>query len=687
MATNTLSKILEFAGLRKPAKFDTAPTVPHAKPLVGLSITLLGAAAAFAPSTAYAQLNQSVTPYEAAASYNAFNQNYLWQATGNTFYNSELNSIGADDTGGWGQALTIVIAEDNYEVTRTPAALALVSNLLNTFETSSGTDWSGDGWNDDLGWMVNAYLRGYKITGNTTYLNIAIQNWNTVYNRGWDNALGGGIYELMDTKGDKECLSNDNIAWEGVWLYEITGDSTYLTKAENIYAWVRTHLFNPTNSNNAVGAPGSFSQGQHTADGSLENGDHAYNSGSFLIAANALYHITGNSMYYNDAVLDISHRMSVEPILSDGSESGGAQYAYLFVKGLSDFATDNHLWATYYPYLLANANQAWQERCSLNVTWNQWTAPTTPNSPPSDAMEMSSGAGIWQLLDVPQQSLIINKNSSLSMDLISGNTANNAPINQWSVSNYLDGAQHWMVIPTPNGHYALISSVTGMAATISAASKTNGAQLVDWPYSTGDASQQFDLVSMGSGWYNIKNVNSGLVLDVSGGSTANGGQIIQWTSGGAGAANQLWKLQSVVSFPGRYEIQSVSSSQVLDVSGSSTANSAPIVQLPYGGGTSQLWTFTPTSRGYYRIINVNSGQALNVAGGLFTNGAKTVQWPAGGGTNDEWLPSLNSDGTYTFYNLNSGLTLDNPGGSTQGAQFDQWITNNGSNQKFNLIAR
>ena len=680
MKSFTSSKML--VTLRKTMKTATVKTLRSWT----VAAALAAAALTVAPSTAYAQLNQSIAPYENAAAYNAFNQNYLVQSGGNTYYNSELNSVGQNDTGGYGEALTIVIAEDNYEATRTPAALALVSSLLNTFETSSGTDWSGDTYNDDLGWMVNAYLRGYQITGNTSYLSIAEQNWNTVYNRSWDTVLGGGIYEHSDSKGDKLCLSNDNIAWEGVWFYEATGDSSYLTKAENIYAWVRTHLFNPTNSNNAVGAPGAFVQGEQV-NGTLESGDWAYNSGSFLIAANALYRITGNSMYYNDAVLDISHRMSVEPILSNSDESGGAQYQYLFVKGMSDFATNNNLWPTYYPYMLANANQAWQDRCSLGITWNQWTAPTNPNSPPSDALVMSSGAGIWQLLDVPQQYIITNKNSGLAMDLISGNTANNAPINQWSVSTYLDAAQHWMVIPVPGGHYAIISADTGMAASISAGSTSSNAPLLDFPYSTGDTSQQFDLVSIGNGWYNLKNVRSGLVLDDAGGSTANGAQIVQWPSNGSGAANQLWQLQAVVSFPGRYEIQSVSSGQVLDVSGGSTANSAPIVQWPYGGGTNQLWTFTPTSRGYYRIINVNSGQALNVSSASFSYGAKTVQWPVGSGTNDQWLPVQNSDGTYTFYNLNSGLALDNPGGTTQAVQFDQWITNSGSNQKFNLIAR
>jgi len=631
-------------------------------------------------TTLHAQNNVAI-PYEAAAAYNAFNQNFLVQSGGNTYYNSELNSVGQDDTGGWGEALTIVIAEDNYDVAPSPAGQSLVSNLLNTFESSSGTDWSGDSWNDDLGWMVHAYLRGYQITGNTSYLSIAEENWNTAYSRGWDSTLGGGIYENMANKGDKCCLSNDNFAWEGVWIYEATGNSTYLTDAENIYAWVRTHLFNPTNSNNAVGVPGAFVQGEEV-NGTLESGDHAYNSGSFLIAANALYQITGNSMYYNDAVLDISHRESVEPTLSDTGEGGGSQYAYLFVKGLSDFATDNNQWSTYYPYLLANANQAWQERCSLNLTWNQWTAATNPSSPPTDAMEMSSAAGIWQLLNVPQQYQIINKNSGLAMDLISGNEANNAPIEQWGASGG-DANQDWSVITTPDGNTALISGLTGMAATIAGGSTQSLATVVDWPYAVGNTTLEYKLISEGGGWYEIQNVNSGMVLDDNANGTANGTTIIQYPA--SGAANQLWEFVPVTSFSGTYQIQSASSNQCLDVTGGSKTNGAAVIQYPYGGGSNQQWTFVPTSMGYYEIVNVNSGQQLNVAGNSYSYNALIDQWPGGNEASDQWKPVANANGTWTFYNLNSGLVLDNPGGTTQGAQFDQWGFNGGSNQQFKLI--
>ena len=142
-----------------------------------------------------------------------------------------------------------------------------------------------------------------------------------------------------------------------------------------------------------------------------------------------------------------------------------------------------------------------------------------------------------------------------------------------------------------------------------------------------------------------------------------------------------------IDFAGTFSIQSVSSGQAVDVSGASTANSAPVVQWPYGGGRNQLWNFIPTSNGYYQIKNANSALNMNVAGAATGNGGLIVQWPYGGATNEQWMPVRNSDGSYVFYNRNSGLVLDNPGGNTQAKQFDQWGANGGSNQRFSVIAR
>ena len=142
-----------------------------------------------------------------------------------------------------------------------------------------------------------------------------------------------------------------------------------------------------------------------------------------------------------------------------------------------------------------------------------------------------------------------------------------------------------------------------------------------------------------------------------------------------------------IDFAGKFEIQCQYSGLALDVSGGSTANDAAVIQWPYGANSNQLWNFIPTSGGYYQIKNANSGLDLNVTAASTANGAKAVQWPFGSQGNDQWLPVRQADGSCVFYNRNSGLLLDDPGGVTQGAQFDQWGANGGANQRFNVISR
>ena len=158
--------------------------------------------------------------------------------------------------------------------------------------------------------------------------------------------------------------------------------------------------------------------------------------------------------------------------------------------------------------------------------------------------------------------------------------------------------------------------------------------------------------------------------------------------------SQIQDIAQPFTFSGNYEFVNAQSNMALTVSGASTSNGAAIVQEPYTGASSQLWTLTPTSGGYYHIKNVGSGLALNVSGNAtasFQEGAATIQWPAqpmGGEDNDEWMPVLNSNGTYTFYNLNSEQVLDNFGASTTaGNKFDQWVANGTAGQNFTLTSR
>ncbi|MFD7453806.1 RICIN domain-containing protein [Kitasatospora sp. NPDC059827] len=129
----------------------------------------------------------------------------------------------------------------------------------------------------------------------------------------------------------------------------------------------------------------------------------------------------------------------------------------------------------------------------------------------------------------------------------------------------------------------------------------------------------------------IKNVNSGQVMDVNGWSTADGAAVNQWPS--TGGANQQW---SFVPVSGQlYEIVNRNSGKALEVPWSSHWRTTAADQSTYNGGNNQLWYFEPTSGGYL-LRNYESRQVLEVSGSSTANGAAVDQSMALNQSNQAW---------------------------------------------------
>ena len=478
---------------------------------------------------------------QAEAVYDAWNAAYLAQINDKTFYATTLH--GTSPEGTWVGALDVEFAEDVCLRMRTPAQHQLVNDLLTTFLAlpENNFDWSQDTWNDDLAWMTLAMLHGYQITGNTTFLNKAVSAWNISYNRGWDTKYGGGgIWENMDNfvhgdgRADKCSLSNNPFITAGVALYQITGDAAYLTKSEAIYAWVRSSIFNTTTGQVNEGVKWPIG---NTAGGFLENSDNVYNSGSFVEAANTLFRVTGKAQYYQDALLAVNHIVDHTPILHDGGRYQ-TQWAYRFIKGLSEFATDNGLWPQYLPWMMNNARAAWAMRDSNGLTWNDWTKPT--DDPKIDANESSSAVAIWQWLPPARPAAlsgtyeVVNTASRLPLKAAGSSTAGNVPVAQ-GVSHG-SAAALWTFVPTGGGYYQIKNRKSGLVATVVADSVRSGAKIVQAPAQRfHPGSDEWQPVQNADGTYSFYNLNSLQALDDPGAAAVAGTQMDQRFAAGSPA--------------------------------------------------------------------------------------------------------------------------------------------------------
>jgi hypothetical protein len=626
----------------------------------------------FAPARVFAQ-----NPSDDA--YNAFTSAFLVRNGNQAYFAKAISGAQHEEPEYfWVQALDIMLVMDVYERTREPSLVPLIRDLVNTaiLENGSNTDWSWDIWNDDIGAVATLLARAYLITGDTSFRDIAIDNWKMAYSRpgGWDNVLGGGFYETIDQPDPddedhidrKSALANDYMAMAAAYLYEGTGDSYWLQQSETIYMWVRKNLFIATPAQAVNGLRlGQVNENRWARDkdwlgnphivGDLDPSNNVYNSGQFLVVATLLLRLTGNGNYANDAVLAADNVVNGSAILSHPSNDQPNQWAYFFTKGLSQLCNYSDRWPTYYSWMLDNARTAWANRDpGTGLTNNAWSEPTViTNRSETPPLPHTSAAAIWQHLAIPAKFMIINRASGKALDLIGDNFANGAVINQFTANvNSID--QHWMIQPTEGGnHFKIVSARTGKAANIAGDSLDNGAQLIDWLYVMGNTGHQFGLINAGKGFFKIKNVKSGKVLEVSAASAADGAKVQQWTD--TGASHQQWRLQPV----GDYYIRASHSGRYINVQGGGTTNGSRLNQYDWETNPWFKWRFTNGLDAYYQASPLNAlTKSTSIAGPTTAAGAYIQLWDYADNNIGEQEVRIvpKRDGKYKFYWRYGGLS-------------------------------
>lgn len=471
------------------------------------------------------------------AAFTAYNNAFLVNSGGQTYYKKSISDGTADGT--WVASLDILVAEDAYEQSGDPATKTLVNNLCSTWLNNTPTPWAWDGWNDDIGWFSLALIRGYRITGNSNFLNAAKYGFDMAFARGWDTQYnGGGIWEQqpdMTPAGqtiDKEALSNNSLGKVATLIYMSTGDQSYLSKAEQIYDWVWHHIYNST-----TGLVDAGIDRNNVVNTSAD----VYNQGTFVDYANYLYQITGNVNYYNDAKRSIDYvknNMTTNGIITNSAGYLNT-WADEFARGLGHFVRDNRLWSTYYSWMVQNANAIWaNRRTDYNITWNGWDQPTPADNTLTTSKFASAVA--WLL--------------------------------------YTPGSQPDNIA----GTHFIVSSQNGVAVD-NGGVFTNGGGIIQWGQNSGQ-NQKWNFTQNADNSWNIISEQSWLALDVPGGSATNGLQLDQWTP--TRANNQRWWVD--VQSDGTYKIWSQATSGALDNSSNST-NGYKLVQWGWNGGQQQRW--------------------------------------------------------------------------------------------------
>ena len=128
------------------------------------------------------------------------------------------------------------IVVDAYEKTGEEKYKDLMAQMYRGFVKSYGEDWSDNDFNDDIMWMTIGCVRAYELTGETFYKEQAEHHFKLVFDRAWNDDLGGGLLWKTDQTCKNACI-NGPAAIAGCLLYRITKEEDYLEKAKQIYQW------------------------------------------------------------------------------------------------------------------------------------------------------------------------------------------------------------------------------------------------------------------------------------------------------------------------------------------------------------------------------------------------------------------------------------------------------------------
>jgi len=148
---------------------------------------------------------------------------------------------------------------------------------------------------------------------------------------------------------------------------------------------------------------------------------------------------------------------------------------------------------------------------------------------------------------------------------------------------------------------------------------------------------------------------------------------------------ELSGIKSKVDFVGREVfIRAKHSGKVLDITGSSKANSAQLIQYQQHGGPNQrFWFIKHDEEDSYSIINKNSFLVLDVTGASQADCTEVIQFGYHGGDNQRFtLSHHDDDDTWEIKAKHSGKVFDVRGGADDVIQY---TPHGGPNQRFSIL--
>lgn len=275
----------------------------------------------------------------------------------------------------WDTAEILEAYIDAYEQTQLPQYLEYAENIAkNHFNADdSRANWMSNQFNDDIAWLCIGLTRLYNLTGNRTYLTVAKNNFDSMWNRAYSpDVLGGGLWWKNDEKNQKNSCIQCPASIAACLIGKATNDDSYYEKAKEVMEWEFANLFEP-----ASGKVYDCSRTEEHPDGKGKNTwASTYNQGTFVGACTLLHEKYGDEKYLEYAAKAVEYGMTKldnkDGVLN--GEDGNVdligfkgiltRWFYRYAKYTNDL--DVLAW------LQKNADVAFSNRNSKDIIWTRW---------------------------------------------------------------------------------------------------------------------------------------------------------------------------------------------------------------------------------------------------------------------------------------------------------------------------
>ncbi|HAL44714.1 MAG: hypothetical protein A2Y12_03230 [Planctomycetes bacterium GWF2_42_9] len=295
----------------------------------------------------------------------------FWDANSSQF--REKSDSPKIESNFWMAAEELEMLEDVYEYGKDPNVLKQCIAYYNGFTDPNrfGTDWlsvePGGHFNDDMIWITIATMRLYQFTGETKYKEQAKKTFDAVWQRGWDEVLGGGIHWNRDKGGKTSCV-NFPAGIAAVMLCDAFKDEAYLDKAKQLYFWAQNNLVNKSKG---------IVWDNKSNNGEIGKVCLTYNQGTYIGLAHLLYKRTNDVSYYNDAncAMTYAKRKFCHPntniLQNEDWCSDSMGFKGIFIRYASKFARENKL-NVYTDWLRENAKTVYANKRADGLTYTNF---------------------------------------------------------------------------------------------------------------------------------------------------------------------------------------------------------------------------------------------------------------------------------------------------------------------------